>query len=258
MLVQLDYRLSFVAPFHFGTGIREGLIDRTVIRDTGDYLYVPASTLKGVLREQCEYLCHFYAHGDQARRRVPSPHDTYAALAELSGMPTLISRTFGSAIHPCGLFFSDARQPPNMPEIQKTYKSMQTSTFTQVRIDRLSGIAVDEALYTSQFGIPDLTFLGNITGQLDDPLLADLAHDMSDEEEPYTLTPTSSLLLLLAGLLLIERMGGNKSTGKGACQCTVTKLVLDRRLCPEEDWQGWLANLDVLSAGPVPEKGSRP
>lgn len=257
MLVQLDYKLRFVAPFHFGTGIREGLIDRTVIRDTGDYLYIPASTLKGVLREQCEHLCHFYAPGDQAQRRVPSPHDAYAALAEWSGMPTLISRTFGSSLYPCGLFFSDAKQPPDPPDIQKTYKTMQTSTLTQVRIDRRTGTAVDEALYTSQFGIPDLTFLGNITGQLDGPPLADLAHRASDDDEgPYMLIPTASLLLLLAGLLLIERMGGNKSTGKGECQCIVTKLVLDRHLCPEEIWQDWLAHLDVLSAEQVPEKGS--
>ena len=73
----IDYDLTFATPFHFGTGIREGLIDRTVIRDDGGYLYVPGSTLKGVLRERCEHIAdrpaNFRAICDPARhgRRCP-------------------------------------------------------------------------------------------------------------------------------------------------------------------------------------------
>ena len=49
-LLKIEYTLSFATPFHFGTGIREGLIDRTVVRDESGYLYVPGSTLKVVGR----------------------------------------------------------------------------------------------------------------------------------------------------------------------------------------------------------------
>ncbi|MBV9230775.1 MAG: hypothetical protein JOZ18_15815, partial [Chloroflexi bacterium] len=73
MLVQIDYILSFTAPFHLGTGIRVGLIDRTIIKDADGYLYVRASTLKGVLREYCERLLRFYLPNDQ--ESVRSPHD---------------------------------------------------------------------------------------------------------------------------------------------------------------------------------------
>jgi len=243
MLVQLDYTLAFQAPFHFGTGIREGLTDRTVIRDSGNDLYVPASTFKGVLREYCEHLYHFYIRDGQESARGSSPHNARALLAEF-GAPTLISQTFGSPLFPSPLLFSDARQSTGSRE---TYKAAQISLFTQVRIDRATGTAVDEALYTSQFGIRDLTFEGRIVGRLGSPALAELAEN--------GLVPTYALVLLLSGLLMIERLGGNKSTGKGQCVCTVKRLELDGQVCAERVWQSWIERLDVLGNYPRLEKG---
>src|SRR5215471_10323079 len=106
MLVEIIYELAFATPFHMGTGISAGMIDRTVIRDANNFLYVPASTFKGVVREHCEQLCRFYIPGAP----VTSPHVTDAALAEYSGMPMLISRIFGSPLHPGGLRFDDTKQ----------------------------------------------------------------------------------------------------------------------------------------------------
>ncbi len=39
--IRIEYTLAFATSFHFGTGIREGLVDRTIVRDDGGYLYVP-------------------------------------------------------------------------------------------------------------------------------------------------------------------------------------------------------------------------
>jgi CRISPR/Cas system CMR subunit Cmr4 (Cas7 group RAMP superfamily) len=251
MLVQIDYNLSFATSFHLGTGIREGLIDRTVIRDKSGYLYVPASTFKGVLREHCEQLLHFYTSNDQ--ERVASPHNSYAALGEFGGRLTLISRIFGSSFYPGRLRFNDARQESRPDDV---YKAMQTSISTQVRIDRVTRTAANEALYSSEFGTRDLTFTGSIKGQLDcTPIPSLSVTGIGYSEEAYILMPTYSLLLLLAGLLMVERLGGNKSTGKGQCNCTVTELTLDRHECPEEQWQSWIEHLDVLSGYGCDEKG---
>jgi hypothetical protein len=54
------------------------------------------------------------------------------------------------------------------------------------------------------------------------------------------------LLLLLAGLNIIERLGGNKSTGKGQCQCEVTQVKVNQMDYSKEHWQVWLAHLDTL------------
>src|SRR5690348_8815053 len=104
MLVQIDYNLSFTALFHMGTGISTNALDRTVVRDAGKYLYIPASTFKGVLREQCEHLLRFYAAADS--EDVASPHDTNAVLSEFGRTPPLISRIFGSQLHPGTLRFN--------------------------------------------------------------------------------------------------------------------------------------------------------
>src|SRR2546425_3078564 len=160
MLVQIDYDLHFTAPFHLGTGIRAGLIDRTVMKDNSGYLYVPASTLKGVLREYCERLLRFYLPDGQ--ENVASPHDAKAVLVEFGRAPTPITRIFGSQLHPGGLHFSDARMERN----PLYYKEIQSSVSTQVRIDRIWRTAVDEALYTSEYGVRDLRFEGTIKGTL--------------------------------------------------------------------------------------------
>src|SRR6185437_4801067 len=94
--VRIEYRLTFATPFHFGTGGRTGLIDRTVIRDSKNYLYVPGSTFKGVVREHCEHLARFFV--DEAEeKRAADPYDEKNALRGLGGGPkTLLTRIFGS------------------------------------------------------------------------------------------------------------------------------------------------------------------
>ena len=49
--IHITYELTFTTPFHCGTGLRVGLIDRTIVRDNDEYLYVPGSTIKGIVRE---------------------------------------------------------------------------------------------------------------------------------------------------------------------------------------------------------------
>ncbi len=251
--IQIQYQLAFDAPFHFGTGVSAGLIDRTVIRDDGGYLYVPASTFKGVLRECCEQLCRFYLPAQP----VASPHDAYAALADFSGLLTPVSRIFGSQLSPGQLRFYDAAQTDDERLVYDglgtgeragngKYKSIQTSISIQARIDRLTRTAVDGALYTSEFGIRGLLFAGRIDGWLTCTPIETLAVSTSTEGS-FSGTPTYSLLLLLAGLQLIERLGGNKSAGKGHCTCRIEKLALNKQVCSTEHWQFWLEHLDELA-----------
>ncbi|MDQ2716050.1 MAG: RAMP superfamily CRISPR-associated protein [Chloroflexota bacterium] len=258
MLVQIDFNLNFTAPFHMGTGISTNALDRTVVRDAGEYLYIPASTFKGVLREHCEHLLRFYnaAAGEDGA----DPHDSNAVLREFGRTPALITRIFGSQLHPGTLRFNDIKQDKHTHE---TYKNIQTSVLTQVRIDRITGTAADQALYSSEFGNPILNFAGTIKGQLNCTPIDELALLVEEKKEIHVLAPSYSLLLLLAGLLMIERIGGNKSTGKGQCSCTVTEVFLDKHKCSEEGkedekgWRFWLEHLAVLSDYEQREKGGQ-
>lgn len=240
--VQIAYELKFVTPFHFGTGIRSSLIDRTVVRDGDGYIYVPGSTIKGVLRERCEQLARLYIRG---KHSISSPHDESAALAELGRQsPGLITRIFGSQIVPGRLYFDDANldeqekrhyDHPNQ-RIQSKYREMQVDLYTQVRLDRLTRTAVPGALYTSEFGINESVFKGNVQGWLTCTAI-----------DTHEQAPTYSLLLLLAGLRMFDRLGGNKSTGKGQCICDITSVTLNTRSILSEVWLAWLEQIGRLA-----------
>ncbi len=241
--LKIDYDLKFISPFHCGTGIREGLIDRTIVRDDGGYLYIPGSTIKGVLREHCEQLARFYE-----QQNVSSPHDAKAALQGLgNNRPTMITRIFGSQNIPGQLFFDDAHQIENdlqqydSPERsgKGKYKSLQVSLSTQVRLNRPTRTAVPGALYTSEFGTNDLVFKGTIQGWLGCTAIDSIAQ--------HGITPTYSLLLLLAGLHVVERIGGNKSTGKGRCECAITRMEMSGVEVQRNTRESWLERLDVLT-----------
>jgi CRISPR/Cas system CMR subunit Cmr4 (Cas7 group RAMP superfamily) len=239
--IKLTYDLAFETLFHCGTGIRTGLVDRTVTRDSKQHLYIPGSTFKGTLRERCEQLARFYKIGG-----IETPHNAEAALGGLgTGKPTLITRIFGSQTTAGRLFFDDARQDEaslkqyGISGQPGAYKGLQVDLYTQVRISRPTHTAVQGALYTSEFGTKDITFRGVIQGWLEDSVVPALAHTAP--------APTYSLLLLLAGLKLLDRLGGNKSTGKGKCACQITSLEVEGTPCLER-LPEWFEQLDDLAS----------
>ncbi len=257
--IHITYALTFQSPFHMGTGVRSGLLDRTVKRDNDGYLYIPASTFKGTLREQCEQIERFYAQ-KKHRERVVSPHNAQEALKDFSGEVTMVTRIFGSRLFPGTLHFENAylsesdrtfleRRRQANPG-QSNFKQLQTTELTQVRIDRLTRTAVEGALYTSEFGIPELTFEGEMNGDLDCAPARQLVERglfASVSEK----TPSYSLLLLLASLRMFERLGGNKSTGKGLCECNVSELEIAGQSYTPEQYLSWLEHLDVLDQYPL-------
>ena len=244
--IEIEYTLTFETLFHCGTGIREGLVDRTIVRNNRGYLYVPGSTFKGVLRERCEQLARVYVQNEQEKQRIANPHNAEIALLNLGRKPTMITRIFGAQNVPGSLFFDDAiLNEEDTPDEINQYKELQVGVYTQVRIDRPTHTAIPGALYTSEFGTKDSVLKGVIQGWLS--CIAIGSPDVTIERIPHTeLAPTYSSLLLLAGLQLIDRLGGNKSTGKGQCECKITRISMRGENCSETLWKSWLGQLNAL------------
>jgi len=255
--IQIEYDLIFDTPFHCGTGLREGLIDRTVVRDNERYLYIPGSTIKGVLRERCEQIARMYE--ELKPKLIGSPHVEAMALHDLGTTHTMITRVFGSQAYPGSLFFDDARQDEATKQLygshtkdgQRHYAELQVDLYTQVRLDRLTRTAVPSALYTSEFGMRNMIFKGSITGVLECIHISSDIHKAFDDE---TTAPSYSLLLLLAGLHMLDSIGGNKSSGKGRCHCHIKMLRVNHNIYHNEKdadvepiWNRWLQHLEVLS-----------
>lgn len=213
--IVIDYRLTFETAFHCGTGLRGGLIHRLAARDADDYLYIPGSTLKGALRERCEQLA------GQFGLPTASPH--IEVWREAHPDRDIVTQTFGSRFYPGRLAFDDALMVKesralfehNVEALRSRFKAWQTEKRTQVSISRLTGAANSGMLYTSEYGVRALSFEGKIMGALTGVPL---------EETP---AGTFSLLLLVTGLLSLDRIGGNKSTGAGKFACKIQSLLID-------------------------------
>ena len=229
--INIDYRIEFKTPFHFGTGLRRNLLDRSVCRDANDYLYVPGSTLKGVLRERCEQIAHLVG------LRTVSPHNERKAIAGFHNNIDIVDRIFGSRYRPGELYFDHAtmveadRNLFDSSQISKRYIHLQTETRTQTSISRLLGTVREQALYQSEFGIKALCFEGRIYGYLE-------GFRLEENERSY------SLLLLVAGICANDRIGANKSTGMGEYDCQVQSVNIDDKDIEVKDLLESLTDLE--------------
>jgi CRISPR/Cas system CSM-associated protein Csm3 (group 7 of RAMP superfamily) len=223
--IRLRYTLVFESSFHCGSGLSRLLINRAVRRDADGYLSVPGSTIKGALRDRCEQLARLF--GLTAR----SPHDERSALDEY-GAPDLPTRLFGSRLRPGELCFDDLKMRYEDAEFLRRSLSLQTAERIQVSLSRRTGTAKPELLFSSEFGLADLRFEGEIFGHVSDLPVDD-----------QSTSPTYALLLLLAGLMSLDRIGGNKSTGIGRCRIEIGALQVNHE---PRDPVAWLQSLDYL------------
>jgi len=259
------------SAFHLGTGLRKGLVHRSVAQDNDGYLYVPGSTLKGSLRNQLYDLqMAMFPPENALKDRRRDPHRGAADLTEFKPKINLNSSDFthlifGTRFIPCTLFFDDAHMiksdkayfdGPNeddqkdltnpqtsgiaksdeIEEVQhnREYISKQTSARTQVHISRLTRTAESRMLFTSEFGLQNLNFEGRIYGRL-----SGVPMDGVDY--------TYSVVMLLATLKALTRLGGNKSTGGGEVKCLLKSLKVDDISVKPDDVITSLADMDLYT-----------
>lgn len=237
-LLELSYEVKLETPLHCGSGFARGILDRAVVRDGFGDLYIPGSTIKGRMRHAAEVLAQqLELHACLA----PWPGDP--AQKDQRGMchgPSLCSvcLLFGAPSRGERLFFDDCKlvddqrktlfgQYVDTPQEGRRYfPRFQTWERTQVMLDRQRRVAATAHLFTSEFGVRHLTFVGHITGYLPDAL-------------PNTDVKPEAFLL--AAMRLVESLGGDRSRGVGHCRLEPNQLVTigARR----DDWRSLLSTL---------------
>jgi len=220
------YSVIFESAFHCGTGLPRQLIDRSIQRDRHENPIVPGSTVKGALRDRCESLAALF--GLTAR----SPHDLDAARADYDA-PDMIARIFGSRVHPGGLFFDDLRLTHTDRVLFERTPSFGSTVRTQVSLSRRTGAARPKFLFSSEYGPPGVTFEGKIHGHATG-LPVDVPPD----------SPTYTTLLLVAGLLALDRLGGSRSAGAGRCRSEINTIKVNGESCDYSPWLDRLADLE--------------
>jgi CRISPR/Cas system CSM-associated protein Csm3 (group 7 of RAMP superfamily) len=216
--LDVEFTIQWEAPWHVGSGQGTAGVDRLVRRRAcgrrGARLpYVPASELKGVLRHQCERL--LTALGGQ----IVSPHVAPAAeppdelledFVPLRHSALVIDRLFGTRYEGECLFVEDAL-PPESPHDRQV--SLPTMAVGRTSIDRLTGTVRHRTLFVTEVVIArDAVLHGRLQARHGPGVLTP-----SDGDSGFPMEYS----LLLAGLLSIDALGGDKSAGLGRCRIDV-------------------------------------
>lgn len=191
--IRLDLEIVFSSRWHCGSGEGTFVADRLIRRDARNRPFIPAATLKGVIRQSCEKLSRTLKFPEPS-----DPHQTDLSrnrgFVPFDQMISPIDRLFGTKFQHSGLFFRDARL--------KNDVDMGTFYLNRVARYRVLRTAKDKHLFTTEYTRPAI-LQTRIDGRHNH--LASLDEDF----------PPYAYCLLIAGILLIDRIGGDKSTGSG-------------------------------------------
>lgn len=188
-------------PLAVGTGFRKGLLHRIVERDAEDFVYIPASALKGRVRHACELLAQKFKLSDNCRAPYPKK------MCSAHKKACLVCRVFGAPGRTSNLYWHDAHLSKDFQGVFADNLNAQTYARTQVQLSRSLGIAAPSYLFTSELAIENLHFESEIKGYLEFTPIAGESSKGGYE-----------LLLLLAGLTLVETLGNGASRGIGWCR----------------------------------------
>jgi len=211
---RLDVALTITweAGWHVGSGQGTARVDRLLRRRAcgprGERApFLPGSQIKGVVRHQCERLAALLG-GNVVSPHVVSREVDSGMLDEfrpLARSKLLIDRLFGSRFQGDCLFVEDA-----VPKEEGWRPAPRLHSRTS--IDRVSGTARDRTLFVTEVapaGGPEL----HSCVRARHPVGA-LTQDGDGFPFEYS--------LLLAGLLSLDMLGGDKSAGLGKCRITIT------------------------------------
>jgi CRISPR/Cas system CSM-associated protein Csm3 (group 7 of RAMP superfamily) len=212
---RLDVRFEIIweSNWHAGSGEGSAGMDRLVRRrmvNGRQIPFLPGSQLKGVLRHQCERLAATLG------ANVVSPHQIGSEVSSellrqfqpLSESELPIDRLFGSRYDGDCLFVDDA-----LPELQSTQRSWGQA---RTAIDRLTRTVRERTLFVTEV-------VSGQASKLQGRLRARHASGVltcGQGEFPH------EYALLLAGLLNIDSLGGDRSIGLGACRIEIPGQVV--------------------------------
>ncbi len=206
----LTLKITFDTPVNIGGYGAPTFVDRPFRRDREGWPFIPATTLKGRLRHECERLA-----------QLLGVHSCYSSnpqnLCHGAGAPCVGCRIFGSAWVTGRLYPTDLMLIPPL----KTKQAPLSETRFNVSISRQRQVAEDARLFTTELFLPGIPLV--FTGRWEARL--------SLEE----------LVLVEAGLGTITSLGRGKTGGLGWCTIQVQSEIGEK--------EGWRAVSEAERAG---------
>jgi CRISPR/Cas system CSM-associated protein Csm3 (group 7 of RAMP superfamily) len=217
-VIELVLKINFQSKWHCGSGEASLLADRLIRRDARAWPFIPGSTLKGVVRESCEKLSRTFGFPDPI-----DPHQTSlihpGAFAPLDKVSSPVDAIFGNRYEEGALFFRDARLSIPSP--------FDTFFQSRIRMHRRLGTAVEKHLFDSEYALSPLFTTFQLTSRIDGYHRHLLCSQPGD--------PPLAFCLLVAGVLNVDRLGGDKSTGSGCVEITLDSVRCNGNEKSEEE-----------------------
>jgi CRISPR/Cas system CSM-associated protein Csm3 (group 7 of RAMP superfamily) len=212
--------ITFLSKWHMGSGDGSLLSDRIIRRDSRNCPFIPGSTFKGVIRENCEKLSRSlnFKNTSNPHQRDLTIEDSFKPLKDLQSP---VDGLFGNTYESGQLFFRDARLQTPLP-----YEAVKNQT--RVHKHRLLGTSKENHLFSTEYAMSstDVTSL-ILKTQIDG--YHDRLYSISDAEPPY------AYCLLIAAIMLTSRMGGDKSTGSGQMNISFDKILYNNQPLEKDD-----------------------
>lgn len=191
--IHLDLELVLASRWHAGSGEGSLTTDRLVRRDPCGRPFIPASTMKGIIRHSCEKLARALGFPDSSDPHQSDLKENRSFVA-FEQMRSPIDRLFGTKYETGGLFFRNAHMA--------TDRKMTTTVRNRVARYRVLQTAKDKHLFSTEYAPPEV--FNTVIDGWHRGLVA-----LGEDYPPY------AYCLLVAGILAVERVGADKSTGAG-------------------------------------------
>jgi CRISPR-associated protein Csx10 len=219
--INIPLTIYVTGPLHIGAGYGRGLLNRTIVKTGQGHVYLPGSSLRGVLRDTCEQL---------ARRLNLKVCDspTPTSMCGRQDPRCIVCRLFGSPGRASGLIVDDAYLREDLLESLSLKSDGRVVSFgqtiqrTQVQLSRLRGLAREARLFSSEFAAEGLVFETTLSGVLD---LIPVDPDQTENIEGQY----AELILLLSAMRLVNHLGGGRRRGAGACQIILPEKIAAQR-----------------------------
>lgn len=214
--LEINFEIITQSAFFIGSGLGiAGIVDRGCLKDNKGFIYIPGSSIKGKVRYYTKRLVQ------QPYFKTTLPICETLTNPEICKFepPCVICRLFGSRYTEGALNFLDAKLNKEFQSIIKKNNPLdikyQTSLRSNNKINRYTRTTEEGHLFTTETGEYGFIFNGKITGNLGGIVI---------EKVPI------ELAVLLAGIRLVDSIGGQKSRGLGKCNVNITNVLINGEL----------------------------
>ncbi len=218
--IHIKYTITLKSGWHAGSGEGGLFANRLVRKDAQNLPFIPGSTLKGVIRENCEKL--------STTLKFPpptNPHDKSLSHGDsftaLSNVASPVDAIFGNCFEEGNLFFRDARLNNEQIAGLDTRPASLINSRARIHVNRKLGTAKENHLFSTEY-TKQMEFTTSIDGY-HNGLCSIVAGEL-----PF------SYCILIAGILLLDKICGDKSIGGGWINTNIDEIKYNRQIMSKE------------------------